>query len=218
MNKPVNLANSQPTLDPEATEQFPSAEKVYIVGSRDDIRVPMRKVTQERTHRSRPVADGNRDNPPIFVYDTSGPYTDPEIDIDISKGIPSVRQNWINERNDTMELPGYTSEYVRSLLDNPACQFTFPHECKPHRAAEGKCVTQMHYAKKGIITPEMEFIAIRENTSSSFTRTAPWPNAILGRPSALRSPKRLHQNLCARKSPPDAPSYRTTSIIPNPSR
>jgi phosphomethylpyrimidine synthase len=148
-------AVSQVKIDP-----YPASEKVYVEGSRPDIRVPMRKITLSDT----PAHFGAEKNPPLYVYDTSGPYTDPNVAVDLKKGLPSVRTNWILERNDTEELEGPTSAYGRQRLHDPAtAHLRFEHIRKPRRAKAGMNVTQMHYARQGIITPEMEFIAIREN-------------------------------------------------------
>ncbi|WP_236994013.1 phosphomethylpyrimidine synthase ThiC [Candidatus Methylomicrobium oryzae] len=148
-------AVSQVKIDP-----YPASEKIYVEGSRPDIRVPMRKITLSDT----PAHFGAEKNPPLYVYDTSGPYTDPSVTVDLKKGLSSVRANWILERNDTEELAGPTSAYGHQRLHDPATQhLRFEHIRKPRRAKAGMNVTQMHYARKGIITPEMEFIAIREN-------------------------------------------------------
>ncbi|NEJ75039.1 phosphomethylpyrimidine synthase ThiC, partial [Rhizobium phaseoli] len=130
---------------------------VYVTGSRPDIRVPMREITQSDT----PTGFGGEKNPPIYVYDTSGPYTDPDAKIDIRAGLPALRQGWIEARGDTQSLDGLSSEYGRERAADPATeQLRFPglHRT-PRRAQPGKNVSQMHYAKQGIITPEMEYIA-----------------------------------------------------------
>ncbi len=141
---------------------FPNSKKIYVKGSMHDIRVPMREITlSNTTDRFRNEVEGNA---PVTVYDTSGPYTDPLTDIDVRKGLPRIRQGWIETRNDTEELQGVTSEYGRSRLFNPALDYLrFEHTQKPRQAREGKNVSQMHYARQGIVTPEMEFVAIREN-------------------------------------------------------
>ena len=139
---------------------YPASEKVYVEGSRPDIRVPMRKITLSDT----PAHFGTEKNPPIYVYDTSGVYTDPSVTIDLKKGLGTIRLGWIEERNDTEQLEGPTSEYGQQLLhDTATSHLRFELTRKPRRAKSGKNVTQMHYARQGIITPEMEFIAIREN-------------------------------------------------------
>lgn len=147
-------------VDEAAVKPLPNSEKVYVQGSRPDIRVPMRKIWQDDT----PTAFGGEKNPPIYVYDTSGPYTDPAAKIDIRSGLPAIRANWIEERNDTEVLEGPTSAYgVERLNDPKLTELRFNLTRKPRKAKAGKNVTQMHYARQGIITPEMEYIAIREN-------------------------------------------------------
>ena len=135
--------------------------KVYVTGSRADIQVPMREISQSDT----PATLGAEPNPPIFVYDCSGPYTDPQTQIDIREGLAAVRAGWIEERNDTESLSGLSSEYgLARLHDAALTAMRFPGLVRqPRRARAGKNVTQMHYARLGIITPEMEYIAIREN-------------------------------------------------------
>jgi len=148
------------SVDQSAVAPFPNSEKVYIAGSRPDIRVPFRKISQEDT----PSQMGAEKNPPLYVYDTSGPYTDPCAAIDIRAGLTPIRAAWINERNDTELLTGPTSAFGQTRLNDPklvALRFNLHRQ--PRRARAGKNVTQMHYARRGIITPEMEYIAIREN-------------------------------------------------------
>ncbi|MEE9356072.1 MAG: phosphomethylpyrimidine synthase ThiC [Methylococcaceae bacterium] len=139
---------------------FPASEKVYLSGSRPDMRVPMRKITQTDTHTSQ----GSESNPPIYVYDTSGLYTDTAPSIDLKQGLAAVRNNWILERQDTEELATLSSNFGLQRLNEPSLKhLRFDHLKMPRRAIAGANVSQMHYAKKGIITPEMEYIAIREN-------------------------------------------------------
>jgi phosphomethylpyrimidine synthase len=146
-------------VDEAAVKPLPNSRKVYVEGSRTDIRVPMREIRQSDT----PAAMGAEKNPPIFVYDTSGPYTDPDVKIDIRSGLPPLRAKWIEERADTEELAGPTSRYGQERLADPKlATLRFNLHRKPRRAKPGMNVTQMHYARKGIITPEMEFVAIRE--------------------------------------------------------
>ena len=148
-------------VDEAAIQPLPNSRKVYVEGSRPDIRVPMREISQADTH----TATGSEKNPPIFVYDCSGPYTDPAAKIDIRNGLPALRQKWIEARGDTEVLPGLSSEYGRSranIAELAKLRFPGLHR-QPRRAKTGMNVSQMHYARKGIITPEMEFIAIREN-------------------------------------------------------
>ena len=148
-------------VDEAAIQPLPNSRKIYVTGSRPDIRVPMREISQADT----PTQFGGEQNPPIYVYDCSGPYTDPAAKIDIRQGLPALRQQWIEERNDTEVLPGLSSEYGlrrAGMADLAELRFPGLHR-KPRRAKAGCNVTQMHYARRGIITPEMEFIAIREN-------------------------------------------------------
>ncbi|HEX6008240.1 MAG TPA: phosphomethylpyrimidine synthase ThiC, partial [Burkholderiales bacterium] len=147
-------------VDEAAIQPLPNSRKVYIEGSRPEIRVPMREIRQSDT----PASFGAEKNPPICVYDTSGPYTDPAATIDIRSGLPPLRATWIEERNDTEVLGGPTSRYgLERLADPKLASLRFNLKRKPRRARPGFNVTQMHYARRGIITPEMEFIAIREN-------------------------------------------------------
>lgn len=152
-----------PTEQNISREPFPNSEKVYVQGSLfEDVLVPMRKITLSDTIDK--FKGTKTPNDPVFVYDTSGAYTDPNIEIDVRKGLQPIRQEWIDRRGDTEQLAGLSSEYGRQReaytnLD----ELRFNRIRKPLKAKEGKNVTQMHYAKKGIITPEMEFIAIREN-------------------------------------------------------
>jgi len=139
---------------------FAASEKVYLSGSRPDIHVPMRKISQSDT----PSAQGAVKNPDVYVYDTSGPYTDPAVAIDLRKGLPAIRRQWIEERRDTEQLSGPSSEYGRlRQRDEQLADMRFEHIRAPRRAKTGANVTQMHYARQGIVTPEMEYIAIREN-------------------------------------------------------
>jgi phosphomethylpyrimidine synthase len=147
-------------IDDGAVQPLPNSRKVYVTGSRPDLRVPMREVSQSDT----PASFGAEKNPPVFVYDTSGPYTDPSVRIDIRRGLPPVRGAWVLERKDTEELPGPTSAYGRDRLSDPKLlSLRFDLKRRPRRARPGMNVTQMHYARRGMVTPEMEFIAIREN-------------------------------------------------------
>ncbi|MCG6864562.1 MAG: phosphomethylpyrimidine synthase ThiC [Thiogranum sp.] len=147
-------------LSAEVTRPFPGSRKVYVQGSRADLRVGMREIRQADTAAS----FGAETNPPITVYDTSGPYTDPDAGIDLLKGLADVRGNWIDERGDTEWLAGPSSEFGQRRAEDPQlAHLRFEHIRKPRRARAGANVTQMHYARQGIITPEMEYVAIREN-------------------------------------------------------
>jgi phosphomethylpyrimidine synthase len=146
-------------LSAEATASFPNSRKVYVTGSRPDIRVPMREVSQTPTR----TRSGLEENPPIYIYDTSGPYTDPRERIDLLGGLPDLRGPWIEERGDTEQLTGAGSAYGRGRQDDPAlAHLRFQHLRRLRRARPGRTVTQMHYARRGLVTPEMEFVAIRE--------------------------------------------------------
>jgi phosphomethylpyrimidine synthase len=148
------------TVAADSVQPFPKSRKVYIEGSRPDIRVPMREITLDDT----PTAFGGEQNAPLYVYDTSGPYTDPDVSIDVRKGLAPLRERWILERDDTEQLEQLSSEYGRArAADIRLDALRFELTRKPRRARPGKNVTQLHYARQGIITPEMEFIAIREN-------------------------------------------------------
>ncbi len=143
---------------------FPNSRKIYIDGKLHKIRVAMREVSQSDTPAHFGINGGTLKNPEIPLYDTSGPYTDPEINIDVKKGLPRLREEWIRGRADTNELADFSSQYSRARLSDPSLTaFNFAHYPKPLRAAAGRNVTQMHYARQGIITPEMEYVAIREN-------------------------------------------------------
>jgi phosphomethylpyrimidine synthase len=148
-------------LDATSTLPFPNSKKVYVTGSRPDIRVPMREISL-----SDRVSDNgiHEVNPPVTVYDPSGIYTEPDATIDVHKGVPDVRNTWIEERDDTEFLSSVSSSYGQQRQADPNLMpLRFAHVRPPRRAKAGRNVTQMHYARQGIITPEMEFVAIREN-------------------------------------------------------
>lgn len=148
------------SVDAAAIQALPNSQKIYQIGSRPDIRVPFREISQSSTSG----IFGEESNPPITVYDTSGAYTDPLIAIDIRKGLSPLRSVWIQERADTEILAGLSSRYGTERQQDPALQaMRFELNRQPRRSVAGKNVTQMHYARQGIITPEMEFVAIREN-------------------------------------------------------
>ena len=139
------------------------SQKVYIISATDArVRVPMRKIAMSPTELEgrAPV-----ENAPLYVYDTSGPFTDPDIPVDVTRGIPRIREEWILERGDTEELETLSSEYGRMrLADKQLDSLRFPHvSSRPRRAKAGARVTQRQYAQQGIVTPEMEFVAVREN-------------------------------------------------------
>ncbi|WP_339677846.1 phosphomethylpyrimidine synthase ThiC [uncultured Zhongshania sp.] len=161
-------------VDDASVEPLPGSSKIYMQGSRADIQVPMREIKLTST----PVqaADGStrlEPNPPVRVYDTSGAYTDPKANIDIRKGLVPIRDQWILDREDTELLAGDSSEYSRKrAADLNLQQLRFDLKRKPRRALAGKNVSQMYYARRGIITPEMEYIAIRENMALAAAREA----------------------------------------------
>ena len=160
MNANPKFLNFAARIDEASVEPLPQSKKIFVPGSRADIRVPMREISQSDT----PASFGAEKNPPLFVYDTSGPYTDPQAAIDIRKGLAPLRAGWIEERADTESLAGPSSEYGRDRLADPELtQLRFDLARLPRRARPGANVSQMHYARRGIVTPEMEFVAIREN-------------------------------------------------------
>ena len=158
---PIRKLSETTVVDQLSTQPFPASKKIYIEGSRPDIQVAMREVTLDSTHSQ----DGSiEENPPVRIYDTSGPYTDPNIAIDVRKGLPPLRDQWIDERGDTSRLSEYSSSYTNLRDRNVALEtLRFASDRKPRKAVANKNVTQLHYARQGIITPEMEYIAIREN-------------------------------------------------------
>lgn len=164
-NRREARAQAEAFLKDVSGQSYPNSKKIYVEGNIHPIKVGMREIAVSDTYVS-----GDEDNAvfepnePVRVYDTSGPYTDPNIDVDVYKGLPKLRQDWIAERGDTEELDEVSSTFTQSRLDNDKLdQIRFEHLPKIRRAKAGKNVTQMHYARQGIITPEMEYIAIREN-------------------------------------------------------
>ncbi|MEQ4898347.1 phosphomethylpyrimidine synthase ThiC [Proteus vulgaris] len=144
---------------------FPNSKRIYLEGSRNDIQVPMREIQLDKTlvggSKENPVFE---DNESVPVYDTSGPYGDPASQLDVNLGLKKIRQSWIDERNDTEALSLLSSDFTQQRLSDAGLEhLRFPLKTNPKKALKGKSVTQLHYARKGIITPEMEFIAIREN-------------------------------------------------------
>jgi phosphomethylpyrimidine synthase len=156
----ADLMQQAEQLSADVIRPIPGSRKIYAHGSRDDIRVPMREIAQSRT----PKSFGAEVNPALAVYDTSGPYTDPSATIDLRQGLHAMRARWIAERGDTEQLTGPTSKFGHARLVDPAtAHLRFEHLRAPRVAKAGANVSQMHYARRGIITPEMEYIAIREN-------------------------------------------------------
>lgn len=158
-------AKAQHFIDTLEGTAFPNSKRIYVTGSQHDIRVPMREIQLSPT-----LIGGSKDNPQfeeneaVPVYDTSGPYGDPEVAINVQQGLAKLRQPWIVARNDSEELDDRSSAYTREhLADDGLDDLRFTGLLTPKRAKAGKRVTQLHYARQGIVTPEMEFIAIREN-------------------------------------------------------
>lgn len=169
MSKTAHFLAETAKVDEAAIQPLPGSRKIYVEGSRPDIRVPFREISLSPTKTS----GADEENPPLLVYDTSGPYTDPNAEIDLRRGLPELRRAWIEARGDTEQLDGPTSEYGKRRANDPTlAQLRFDLTRTPRRAKEGKNVTQLHYARQGIITPEMEFIAIRENQRRQALGTA----------------------------------------------
>ena len=158
-------AEAQQFIDSLQGSAFPNSKRIWLTGSRPDIRVPMREIQLSPT-----VTGGSKDHPtleqnePVPVYDTAGPYGDPQATIDVHRGLPRLRSGWISERGDSAEISQLSSTYTQQrLADDGLDHLRFEQLPRPRRALAGRCVTQMHYARLGVITPEMEFIAVREN-------------------------------------------------------
>ena len=180
-------------LSTEVTRPWPGSQRIYVEGSRPDIKVAMREVLLTPTHDHRGEIE---ENPAIPLYDTSGPYTDPEAEIDLTRGLAPLRAAWIEERGDTEPLPGLSSEYGRSRLEDSALRhLRFAHIRSPRRARTDANVTQMHYARRGLVTPEMEYIAIRENCRLQELRTDPRYEVLLrqhaGQPLGAAIPEEI---------------------------
>jgi phosphomethylpyrimidine synthase len=156
-------------VDQQSIQPFPRSQKIYVEGSRPDILVPMREINLDIT----PTDLGGEVNAPVTVYDTSGPYTDPNVIIDVRKGLADVRSPWIESRGDTERLSGLSSNFGQQrLADAELTKLRFAHVNNPRRAKAGANVSQMHYARQGIITAEMEYVAIRENMKLEVARAA----------------------------------------------
>ncbi|WP_281630790.1 phosphomethylpyrimidine synthase ThiC [Vibrio sp. St2] len=152
-------------IDSLSVQPYPNSHKIYVEGSRPDIRVPMREISLADS-----LIGGTKDSPifepnePVRVYDTSGVYTDPTHTIDLYSGLPKLREEWIEERSDTEVLDDVSSVYTKQRLEDETLdELRYGNLPRIRRAKDGQCVTQLHYARKGIITPEMEYIALREN-------------------------------------------------------
>jgi phosphomethylpyrimidine synthase len=169
----VHLSESA-QVDSGSVQPFTRSRKIYVHGSRADIRVPMREISLDVTPTDFSTGDGTGEiNAPVTVYDTSGPYTDPTVTIDVRKGLADVRSAWIDDRGDTERLPGLSSQFGQQRLsDEELTKLRFAHVRNPRRARAGANVSQMHYARQGIITAEMEYVAIRENMKLAEARAA----------------------------------------------
>jgi phosphomethylpyrimidine synthase len=186
MLDPAQLPNDE--LSAELRGNFANSRKVYVAGSRADVQVPLREISQSKT----PKQFGAEINPPIAVYDTSGPYTDPNVEIDLKRGLSAMRAAWIEERGDTEELAGPTSQFgVARLSDDRTAHLRFHHARRPRVAKAGANVSQMHYARRGLITPEMEYIAIRENQRIDEVRDAALLKRHAGQSFGAMLPERV---------------------------
>ncbi|MET0581273.1 MAG: phosphomethylpyrimidine synthase ThiC, partial [Pseudoxanthomonas sp.] len=166
---PTSLLQQTDQLSESVTRPSPGSRKIFVQGSRPDLQVAMREIAQTQT----PTLFGGEENPPITVYDPSGPYTDPDARIDLSTGLPALRAKWIEERGDTELLPQLSSAFGRGRETNARLDAVrFPNRTLPRVARAGANVSQMHYARKGIVTPEMEYVAIRENQRLDAVRDA----------------------------------------------
>ena len=166
---PSDLLRQAEQLSADVTRPIPGSRKIHVEGSRPDLQVPMREIVLSTT----PTLFGGEENAPVTVYDCSGPYTDPDARIDLAAGLPPLRAQWITERGDSEALPGITSAFGRAREhDARLASIRFPNRPSPRVARAGANVTQMHYARRGIVTPEMEFVAIRENQRLEAVRDA----------------------------------------------
>ncbi|MFN2167612.1 MAG: phosphomethylpyrimidine synthase ThiC, partial [Anaerolineae bacterium] len=175
---PLEILRDAAQLEASVTRPIPGSEKIHVPGSRPDLRVAMRQVRQSPT----PSDSGPVVNPSMTLYDTSGPYTDPDYAVDLLAGLPLLRAAWIRERDDTCELDEVSSSFAASRRRDPeALKIAFPGRRAPRRARDGATVTQMHYARRGIVTPEMEYVAIRENARLGALRESYVAAGITGR-------------------------------------
>jgi phosphomethylpyrimidine synthase len=166
---PNDLLQQTRQLSESVTQPIPGSRKIFVQGSRADLRVPMREIALTKT----PTLFGGEDNAPVTVYDCSGAYTDPDARIDLSRGLAPLRAKWIAERGDSEQLAQLSSDFGRARETNARLDAVrFPNRALPRRAKAGMNVSQMHYAKRGIVTPEMEFVAIRENQRIEAVRDA----------------------------------------------
>lgn len=194
---PLSPLNQLAQVDANAIEPFPNSKKIYVQGSKSSIQVPMREIAVSSTITSAEPEP----NPSVIVYDTSGVYTDPNINIDICKGLPDIRSSWIDERQATEQLSQLSSNFTQQQLANPELQaMRFGLTRLPSKAKAGHNVTQMHYAKKGIVTDEMEFVAIRENLKLEAQLEAGIYNQQhAGNSFGASIPKKSPLNLCDKR-------------------
>ena len=176
---------------------LPGSRKAYVAGTRHpDVRVPMREISQTPTREGHGEGARLVPNPPVTVYDTSGPYTDPDAVIDVRRGLPPLRAEWIRSRDDVEELSGVSSLYGQNRLEDRGLDaLRFHTHRKPLRAKPGRTVTQMHYARKGIVTPEMEYVAIREQQRAAAIYRKQHP----GRAFGAKIPETYHARVRPRR-------------------
>jgi phosphomethylpyrimidine synthase len=179
-------------LGEAVTQAFAGSAKIHVQGSKPDLRVAMRVIRQTAT----PGVNGPVENPPIVVYDTSGPYTDPDYQVNLLEGLPALRANWIRRRGDSAPLPGQSSSFARARAgDAVAAELGFPGRRVPQRALPGRTVTQMHYARRGVVTAEMEYVALRENAQLEERRDSYAAAGLLtrhaGEPFGARLPEQV---------------------------
>lgn len=212
---PTVLQQQAQSLSEAVTQPIPGSRKIFVQGSRADLQVPMREIALTRT----PTLFGGEDNAPLSVYDTSGPYTDPHAAIDLVAGLAPLRARWIAERGDTVALDGLSSSFGRGREHDARLDAVrFPARRLPRVAREGANVTQMHYARRGIIT--------RKWSSWPSAKTSAWKrwptrccaSSIRAKPSVPRSSNASHRNSCVTKSHAAARSCPTTSITRKASR
>lgn len=186
-------SSAQAFIDSLKGMAHPNSRRIFIEGSRPDIRVPLREIQLADTFvGGTKEAPQFEPNEPIPVYDTSGRYGEEGVAIDVRRGLPRLRENWVLERDDTDELPGLSSTFTQErLADEGLDHLRFEHLPKPRRAKPGRRVTQLHYARAGIVTPEMEFIAIRENMGRERVRSELLRTQHPGRDFGARLPQNI---------------------------
>ncbi|MEN3758011.1 phosphomethylpyrimidine synthase ThiC [Aeromonas veronii] len=186
-------SSAQAFIDSLKGMAHPNSRRIFIEGSRADIRVPLREIQLADTFVGGTKEDPRFEpNEPVPVYDTSGRYGEEGVAIDVRRGLPRLRENWVLERDDTDELPGLSSTFTQErLVDEGLDHLRFEHLPKPRRAKPGRRVTQLHYARAGIVTPEMEFIAIRENMGRERVRSELLRTQHPGRDFGARLPQNI---------------------------